>query len=264
MKDRKTLKPAERLIVAADFKPSAEFGYDRQWIEDKVKGLAIALQDTGVYLKVNSALRATSYELIDFIHANGLKVFADLKLFDIPETLAIDGMFLRQVHPEMLTVVCHAGMPSMKALKLELPETEIVGVTMLTSLRMEDLPTLGYFNQTNLDVVVRALTQTGMKAGLDGNVCSGAEAALVRRVMVEQGKLNATINTPGIRTLDSVVKGDDQNPERIMTPTKAIMSGVDRIVVGRPIVRAEKPYDVTMRIIEEIAKARTVMESQGS
>lgn len=62
-----------------------------------------------------------------------------------------------------------------------------------------------------------------------------------------------TINIPAIRPMWVIVPGDDQNPDRIMTPAKAIKAGADRIVVGRPIVNAEKPYDAVMRTIEEIA-----------
>jgi orotidine-5'-phosphate decarboxylase len=253
MKERKFLRAEERLIVAADFKPGPKQG--RAWVEKQVMDLANTLKGTGVYLKVNSALRTVGYDLIDYIHHYELKVFADLKLYDIPETLAIDGIFLREFKPELLTVVCQVGMPSLQALKAELPDTEVLGVTILTSLKEGDLQSLGYPNQISLDVVVRALTASGMKAGIDGNICSGAEVELVRRVMVEQGKLNATINTPAIRPAWSVVKNDDQNQKRVMTPADAIRAGADRIVVGRPITQAEKPYDAVMRTIEEIASA---------
>jgi orotidine-5'-phosphate decarboxylase len=248
MKDRKTLTPAERLIVAADFKPQG-----RVWVEHQVVNLAKALQGTGVYLKVNSALRSVGYGLIETIRSYGLKVFADLKLYDIPETLGTDGALLNEYKPELLTVVCSAGMASMQGLKTQLPETEVLGVTVLTSLKTEDLPGLGYPAQISLDVVIRALTETA--SGIDGNICSAKEAELVRRVMVEQEKPNATINTPAIRPTWAIVPGDDQNPDRIMTPAKAIKAGADRIVVGRPIVKAEKPYDAVMRTIEEIASA---------
>jgi orotidine-5'-phosphate decarboxylase len=89
------------------------------------------------------------------------------------------------------------------------------------------------------------------EANIDGIVCAPTEAHWVRQNI----KPGMTINTPAIRPAWAVVKGDDQNPDRIMTPAKAIAAGADRIVVGRPIVRAENPYAAVMRTIEEIARA---------
>ncbi len=89
---KRTLTPAERLIVAADFKPTDTRPYIsldgksikwRNEVKVQVLALADSLKDTGVYLKVNSALWACGYGLIDEIHSRGLRVFADLKLFDI-------------------------------------------------------------------------------------------------------------------------------------------------------------------------------------
>ena len=139
---QKMLKPAERLIVAADFKPAPNQQFHassrREWVRGEVLALADRLRDTGVYLKVNSALRACGYDLIEEIHWRGLRVFADLKLFDIGETLATDGVFLKEVKPELLTTVCVAGVNAMQALKAELPDTEVLGVTVLTNLNDTD------------------------------------------------------------------------------------------------------------------------------
>lgn len=238
MKDRRLLVPAERLIVAADFKDPRQ-----------VMVLARALKGTGVYLKVNSALRALGYELITCIHDHNLKVFADLKLYDIPETLATDGALLREAKPELLTVVCTAGVASMQALAVELPETEILGVTVLTSLTQEDVLTI--YRYPDIELAVNGLSELAVKAGIDGVICSAKEAAMLRETLGD----NMTINTPAIRPGWSVVKNDDQNQKRVMTPADAILAGADRIVVGRPITQAEKPYDAVMRTIEEIASA---------
>src|SRR5689334_10217646 len=112
---QKTLTPAERLIVAADFKPNVEEpplhknGLFRNWVRHQVIKLALNLKGTGVYLKVNFALRACGYELIRVIQDHGLRVFADLKLYDIGNTLADDGVLLKEAKPELLTTVCVAG-----------------------------------------------------------------------------------------------------------------------------------------------------------
>lgn len=241
----KTLTPAERLIVAADFKPQE--GHGRNDVIAKVINLASQLKGTGVYLKVNSALRACGYELIDIIHEHGLNVFADLKLVDIGDTLATDGELLREAKPELLTVFSATGITAMKALKAALPETEILGVTVLTSLKEEDTAEL--FNCSVNDAVVR-LGKWAHLAGLGGWICAPKEAHLLRPISSEM-----SVNTPNIRSANTPVKGDGQNLNRAMTVAEAMKAGIDRIVVGRLILQDPDPYDATMRIIDEIAVA---------
>ncbi|MFZ2522888.1 MAG: orotidine-5'-phosphate decarboxylase [Minisyncoccia bacterium] len=243
-----SLTPAERLIVAADFRPRPEMGLGRADVVSQILTLARSLKGTGVYLKVNSGLRASGYGLIDEIHSLGLRVFADLKLFDIGETLATDGVLLREAKPELLTTVCVAGVSAMKALKAELPETEILGVTVLTSLK--DADTQAMFTCSTEEAVMR-FAQVAADAKIDGLISSPKEAEVLRAKF----GIVLSLNTPAIRPTWAIVPGDDQNPERIMTPAKAIKAGADRIVVGRPIVKAEKPYDAVKRTIEEIASA---------
>lgn len=250
----RTLQPAERLIVAADFKPEMRILSEtihlkmRNWVEYKVLTLADQLQGTGVYFKINSALRACGYDLIDEIHARGLLVFADLKVFDIKETLTIDGILLRETKPELLTVVCSAGVDSMLSLKMELPDTEILGVQVLTNLKEEDTEKM--FGCSINDAVLK-FAKIAELGETDGLISSAKEVAMLK----ENFGVYMTLNTPAIRPLWSLVPGDDQNPDRIMTPTKAIKMGADRIVVGRPITGSTNPYDAVMRILEEIESA---------
>jgi orotidine-5'-phosphate decarboxylase len=245
---QKTLAPAERLIVAADFKPTVPSG--REQIQAQVLALARRLRGTGVYLKVNSALRACGYELIGLIQSYGLKVFADLKLFDIGETLSTDGMLLKAAKPELLTTVCVAGINAMRALKAELPDTEVLGVTVLTSFTEGE--TLEIF-WTSVEGSVVKLARLADTAGIDGLICAPTDIAFIKAGINRP----MSFNTPAIRPTWAIVPGDDQNPDRIMTPAKAIMAGADRIVIGRPIVRSDNPYDAVMRTIEEIASATT-------
>ncbi len=243
---QRTLTPAERLIVAADFKPTIPNGHE--WVKTQVLALADSLQGTGVYIKVNSALRACGYDLIGEIQSRGLRVFADLKLYDIGETLSTDGVLLKEAKPELLTTVCVAGVTAMQALKAELPDTEVLGVTVLTSLKLADTEEM--FRAT-VEASVMKFALLAETAGLDGLICAPTDIGFIQSVV----KRVMTLNTPAIRPTWAIVSGDDQNPERIMTPAKAIKAGADRIVVGRPIVKAEKPYDAVMRTIEEIASA---------
>ena len=243
---QKILAPAERLIVPADFKPTAPNGKD--WVKAQVLALADSLKGTGVYLKVNSALRASGYDLIGEIQSRGLRVFADLKLFDIGNTLSTDGVLLKEAKPELLTTACVAGVTAIQALKAELPDTEVLGVTVLTSLK--DADTQAMFTCSTEEAVMR-FAQVAADAKIDGLISSPKEAEVLRAKF----GIVLSLNTPAIRPTWAIVPGDDQNPDRIMTPAKAIKAGADRIVVGRPIVKAEKPYDAVMRTIEEIASA---------
>lgn len=246
---QKVLQPHERLIVAADFKPT---DYNRsEQVAASVFTLANSLQGTGVYLKVNSALRADGYRMVREIRLRQLQVFADLKLYDIGETLSTDGALLAEVKPELLTVVCSAGVRALRALKQMLPETEILGVTILTSLTDEDTQHL--YGVSVPDAVLRS-AEIAEEAGIDGLIAAPKEIAMLRNRFGNR----FSINTPAIRPLWSRVAQDDQNPTRVMTPADAIKAGADRIVVGRPIVQPPdnlSSYDAAMRTIDEIASA---------
>lgn len=247
----KDLPVAERLIIAADFEPSeaaVAAGRARVEVVAKVMMLAAALQGLGVYLKMNSALRAGGYGLIDLIRAMGLKVFADLKIFDIPETMKIDGMLLREANPELLTVACPAGPRALKALKDQLPNTEVLGVTALTYLTDEETDAM--FVCSTMEAVER-FAKVAKAGSADGFISSAKEAPLLR---AGYGTL-MTINAPGIRFEDQKVANDDQNQARVLTPYRAIKAGVDRIVMGRPITGAENPREAAQRALTQISMA---------
>lgn len=217
---KRELTAADRLIVAADFKPNPHALNSRTSVRNQIMSLVNHLKDTGVCLKLNSGLRALGYDLIDHIHEHGLTVFADLKLNDIPETLATDGIFLAEARPELLTVMCTAGVKGMQALKAMLPNTEILGVTVLTS--MDDADCQAWFDAETVMEGVQRFVRLAMAVGqmsptVDGFIMSPKEAA----VFAGQFEGSHTINTPGIRPTWHVVAGDDQNPDRIMTPAKA-------------------------------------------
>lgn len=242
-----TLTPQERLIVAADFKPEGPNGRER--VREQVLNLAADLYNLGVCLKVNSVLRACGYELIEEIRSEyGLRVFADLKLCDIPNTLETDGKFLRAAEPDLVTVVCATGTEAIRALKAELPDTEVLGVTVLTSLTEDECQVL--FSCSVEEAVVRFSALT-CNSGLQGLVCSAAEATMLRSKYLE----TLSLNTPAIRPEWAIISGDDQNTNRVMTPAAAIKAGADRIVVGRPIVNSDDRRAAAIRTIEEIATA---------
>jgi orotidine-5'-phosphate decarboxylase len=162
--------------------------------------------------------------------------------------LEIDGAFLKEANPELLTVSCAAGVAGMKAVKDRLPNAEVLGVTVLTSLPTEECQKIhGHAGMAG--AVGRSLAQLAKSACLDGIVCSPAEVSPIRDMIGP----SMSINTPAIRPAWANVIGDDQNKDRVMTPKEAIRAGADRIIVGRPIFQARDPYDAVMRVLEEIA-----------
>ncbi|MES2225615.1 MAG: orotidine-5'-phosphate decarboxylase [Patescibacteria group bacterium] len=241
------LTPAQRLIVAADFRLESSGPNGGTFaVRQRLRTFLKSLEGTGVTIKANSLLRVFGYELIREIQGYGLGVFADLKLNDISNTLKTDGEFLQTLQPEMLTVMCSAGVGGMQALKAQLPLTEVLGVTVLTSLTSAD--TVRMFGTAPDSAAVR-FAEMAKEAGIGGLISSAAEAHLLRKVVGE----GMTINAAGIRPGAIVVGSDDQNPDRARTPLEAFEAGVDRIIVGRPIVEDPNPYDATMRIIDSYA-----------
>jgi orotidine-5'-phosphate decarboxylase len=244
----KDLKLSERLIVGADFRPDPNKGQGRSWVRDQVLKLTEELEGTGIFIKTNSALRACGYSLIDEVHAAGLLSFADLKGVDISETLGTDGVLLREAKPELVTAMCTAGVAALRSLKDELPNSEILGVTVLTSLNDGDTDAM--FSCSVEEAVMR-FARVAAAAGVDGFISSAKEAPALR---AEFGPA-MTLNTPAIRPEWSFVEGDDQNRARAASPTKAIRAGADRIVVSRPILQAKIRRDAVQRTLEEISKA---------
>ncbi len=243
------MKPAERLVVAADFTPiPGETTPDH--VRRQVLNLADSLAGSGVYIKVNSALRMVGYGLIRSIKECGLKVFADLKICDVPCTMATDAEYMWQCTSDILTVMCGAGPLGIRRIKGELPSTELLGVTVLTSLT--PLEVSGLYTGTILEVVERLASQT-IASGLDGLVCSPWEVDVIRRVIPKSEY--RTINTPNVRPAWISVHNDDQEPSRTMTPKQAIQAGADRIIVGRPITRPPAGFssrDIVNSILDEI------------
>jgi len=222
-----TLKTEDRLIVAADYSPK-DFG-GVEGVEYQVLNLAAQLQGMGVYIKLNSALRFLGYDLIGKIHDMGLKVFADLKLIDIPNTMGTDAELLAKYRPDILTVMCCAGIDGMSVVQKVLPRTEVLGVTVLTSLNEEECQ--GIFGCSTKAGVLR-FARMAQLAGLGGLILSPKEL----KILTGRPELSLSLNTPGIRPAWSLVEGDDQS--RVLTPQQAIHLGATRIVLGRPIIQA--------------------------
>ncbi len=169
----------------------------------------------------------------------GLPIFLDLKLHDIPNTVAKAVQALRPLNPAILTVHAAGGRAMMEDAKAAAPTgTRVVGVTVLTSLDAADLAAAGVSGSAH-DQVMR-LTHAAREAGLDGVVCSGAEVAAAHKLW----PLGFFV-VPGVRPADSTL-GDQK---RVVTPRAALDAGATILVVGRPITQAADP-DAAVRAIE--------------
>lgn len=241
---RPNLTVAERLIIAADFKPTigGESWHD---VGSRVLELAQALSDTGAVIKVNSILRAEGYGLIDDLVAH-MSVFADLKLNDIGATMETDGQLLNEARVKFVTVMCSAGVDGMRQLKRALPNTLVLGVTVLTSLSEADSHLI-YGDPPA--IAAQRFARMAMEAGIDGLITSPAEVRALRQIVGD----DLLLVTPGVRpTSLGAVTGDDQNPNRVDTPAGAIAAGADCVVIGRPILQAKDRRAAALMVIDEL------------
>ena len=170
--------------------------------------------------------------------ALGLPVFLDLKLHDIPNTVAKAVQALGDLEPAVLTVHAAGGRAMLEDAKAAAhPATKVVAVTMLTSLDASDLAATGVVGSAH-DQVVR-LAALAQEAGIDGIVCSGEEVAAAKKAWPK-----GFFVVPGIRPAGAVL-GDQK---RAVTPRAALDAGASILVVGRPITGAEDP-DAAARAI---------------
>ena len=173
----------------------------------------------------------------DLAH-DGLPIFLDLKLHDIPNTVAKAVQALRPLEPAILTVHAAGGRAMLEEAKACAPVgTKVVAVTMLTSLDDADLVATGVTGSAH-DQVTR-LAEVARAAGLDGIVCSGSEVGAARKLWKD-----GLFVVPGIRPADAVI-GDQK---RVMTPRRAIDEGASILVIGRPVTEAADP-DAALRAI---------------
>ncbi|HXH00287.1 MAG TPA: orotidine-5'-phosphate decarboxylase [Sphingomicrobium sp.] len=163
--------------------------------------------------------------------ALGLPIFLDLKLHDIPNTVAKAIGALSNLAPAVLTVHAAGGRTMMaKAKAAAAPGTKVIAVTVLTSLDRDDLGSIGVADDSAQQV--ERLAALARNAGLDGIVCSGNELGAARRAWPD-----GFFVVPGIRPADSSV-GDQK---RVMTPRAAMDAGASILVIGRPVTGAPDP-----------------------
>jgi orotidine-5'-phosphate decarboxylase len=232
-----SLDPRERLIVALDVPSVAE-----------AEALVVRLGETVSFYKIGYQLAfAGGIDFARVLAGAGKRIFLDLKLHDIGNTVAKGVESVARLGASFLTVhaypqTMHAAVDARAGSDLRL-----LAVTVLTSYDDADLAAAGY--DFTVSELVGERAAQARDVGIDGLVCSGEEAAMLRPIV----GAGMVLVTPGIRPAGAEAGGQ----KRIMTPTAAIAAGADHLVVGRPIVAASDPQAAAAAIVAEIAaKAR--------
>ena len=235
----KTGIPArERLIFALDV-PDL----------DRARALVDTLGDSVVFYKLGLEffLSGHYFELAAELRDQGKKIFADLKLFDIPATVASAVRQLARHQVNFCTVHGNDGM--LKAAADAKGDMQILAVTALTSLDQGDLDDLGF--QCDARTLVLSRARRALEAGCDGVVSSGLEVAALRE-SVDHALITVC---PGIRPIFNDESPTEDDQQRVATPARAIATGADYLVVGRPIRDAADPREAAELIQQQIAAA---------
>jgi len=176
------------------------------------------------------------------VAALGLPIFLDVKLHDIPNTVAKAVAALAPLEPAVMTVHAAGGKAMMEAAKAAAaPGTKVVGVTVLTSLDEADLGSIGVSGSPATQV--ERLARLARSAGLDGIVCSGAEVAAARAAWPD-----GFFVVPGVRPAG----GDVGDQKRVVTPSQALDDGASILVIGRPITGASDPAAAARAISDSL------------
>ena len=237
----------QRLIFALDVD---SFEEARSWVE--------TLQHQVGLFKIGKQLfTRCGPEVVKMVQKHGCDVFLDLKYHDIPNTVAMAGLEALRLGVKMFNVHALGGEEMMaklvtevdKAVSLEnISRPVLLAVTILTSSNEATLRDVGI--KDPVEIMVPKLAKLAQKAGLDGVVASPREVELIRRACGE----DFLIVTPGVRP--TFAAKDDQ--KRVTTPTVAIRSGANYLVIGRPISAASDPVAAAETILEEIQAALEV------
>lgn len=219
--NRSSIPAHERLIFAMDV-PDA----------DAARRLADRLGDSVAFYKLGLELMMAGgyFELLDWMVGRGKRVFVDLKLFDVPATVAAA---VRKLHNRGVTfTTVHGNQSIMEAAAGAKGDVKVLAVTVLTSLDRGDLDDLGF--ACDVEKLVLSRARRALAAGCDGVVSSGLEAPLLRKGVDDR----LIVVTPGIRPVENR-PADDQ--KRVVNVEQAFANGADYIVVGRPIRDAADP-----------------------
>ncbi|MEQ1883960.1 MAG: orotidine-5'-phosphate decarboxylase [Bryobacteraceae bacterium] len=222
------------LIVALDVESAAE-----------ARELVARLGTSASFYKVGLELyTAAGMDLVRELKSQGHRVFVDLKLYDIGETVKRAVARVASSGADFLTI--HASRAVMKAAVAGKGDTtlKLLAVTVLTSVDDNDLRDDGY--ATNVSDLVALRVRNAMQDGVEGIVCSALEVSKVRAIAGPK----AILVTPGVRSAGAAV-GDQK---RIATPAEAMANGASYLVIGRQVTRAQDPKSEMDRILAEIGR----------
>ena len=182
------------------------------------------------------------------IQDENIKIFLDLKLHDIPNTIDNAIKVIAKLNPYFTTIHISGGDEMQKITYNNKKNVKILGVSVLTSL--DKIQTNKYYNSNNIKEIVSKFVRCAIKNKLDGVVCSPYEIQMINKIK-SSIKNNFLIVTPGIRP-DTYKTFDDQ--KRFMTPKQAIKLGADYLVIGRPIIKSKDPLKEIILINSSIDK----------
>lgn len=226
-----------KLILVLDVETKEEVFAILSSVGDTVEWVKVGLQ---LFLRYGN-------ELVHAIADKGYHVFLDLKLHDIPNTVASAIKNLKGSPIKMLTIHTSGGAEMMKwasdAQHEALPDTILLGVTVLTSMSQQCLDQVGCKNK--IEDQVLQLGSLAMESGIQGLVCSPMELKPLRAALGDK----PTLVTPGIRPAGSAT----HDQKRIMTPAQAAEAGSSYIVVGRPILKADNRREAALGIMAELS-----------
>ncbi len=224
------------IILALDLEDREQINQVLQATGNRLKWVKVGLQS---FLREGKSL---VHELAD----SGKKVFLDLKLHDIPNTMEKALASLAELPVGMITLHAGAGPEALsrcsKFAKENIPDVTLLGVTVLTSTNQQGLEAVGVKDLIE-DQVLR-LAKLAVDQGIGGIVCSPLELPRLRQAL----PLSTTLVTPGIRP----VHADAGDQKRIMTPRQAKLAGANYLVIGRPILTAPDPEVALASILEEL------------
>jgi orotidine-5'-phosphate decarboxylase len=210
---------------------------------EEAKALVDSIGDAVSFYKVGLELFMSGdyYDLIEWLNAKNKRVFADLKFFDIPETVARAIRVLSQHGVDFATV--HGNDAIMEAAAKAKGDLKVLAVTVLTSLDQGDMRDLGFDCDVSKLVLSRA--RRALALGCDGVISSGLEVPALRAEVDEK----LLVVSPGIRPVDNRPIEDQK---RVVTVEQAFLNGADYIVVGRPIRDAKDRRAEALRVQEQI------------
>ena len=223
----------DKVILAVDNMTQAEVrDLLKNWPSQKMPVIKIGLE---LFLKYGQPL------VLDLFHEFGVKIFLDLKLHDIPNTVAKSIRSLKGLPIEFLTIHLSGGREmiqrALKEAKLNLPHTKVLGVSLLTSLDKNDFKELWDFSGNQVENTFKNLFTLALELEVHGVVCSPVELNLITSLEKKHQRSLLKV-TPGIRFEDEILMGSIGDQKRVLSPEVAIGSGANYLVIGRSLTES--------------------------